>query len=969
MLTKELDFERISRQAREFREQEEQRIANEKEEEARRILAKKTAERERIAQSYDESLEIEEEPRQERQQQQRNDRDDNGDSTSETPPPSTLEEGSTRSRLSSASPGAVKRLAGWLAKREKNATARRLLEEEFNDRLAERRYKHPEEAVMDSEAAVKAALEDEDNDKGGASGHFRNITRIADRVRFAESRLQKSSSGAGRVLRDDGYGESKEVDRETPFSPFDNSREGLPPFFPTKDDETAEESKPSIALTIQHATLRFPKEEARKDLNDEFKKAEAETEAKTPVPEYTKEQEASSDGTTSGYSEMEDAEDEVANESKTGDIETKNLSREETKEKKAFCDGNTSGDDEVTNDGKGAQNDLFHSSEHPASVDAVKTARTEEKPRVECLPMAEPQNDSNLTTVSGQPRKEKTRPAVHQYGVEVDPRTQAMVAEDDFMSTGNNRDNDPNAPSRPGIRDLTQDRNKKELVHESSFPSVRKSIGRINGSSGNRSDEDDDMGPEIVYKEATFEIPVELVEDGLKLSPNTADLTMVTTIPPSHLGGKVSGRLEGKSSFGDKANTAHGSASLQYRSSRHTRLALGMIRGCEPHHPLITMGGQLFRHGSCIGVTFFHNAKFLHQMMLEHSLWSLSFRHCFRDSKWRLSSELSRKQDLSLSIANGNKLSGMIGWNLLKPRHFHARIDARPRITEYRRAHLYCQWKASSGPGVWNFGISLVQCLHSRAATLGLGWRLFSTRGLEWVVSWSRGNGTIRIPILLSKGLAARATIGHSLYCSIVSYLVQDYIAEAWGWIGNGDDEDGDNDASHDAALAIRAQNLTKSKRDAAMQIELMARQARRKTRDEKERDGLIIKEATYRIENGEEWDVTIPLQFWVSRSALTLSASPKSELLGFYDVAASLKNARASSAETGLDSPTTRPSRSRLFPSWSDIWCDLLDRTPKDSKKATECPSPKLTVRYEFKGQSHETTVKDREELRLPHT
>jgi hypothetical protein len=320
-----------------------------------------------------------------------------------------------------------------------------------------------------------------------------------------------------------------------------------------------------------------------------------------------------------------------------------------------------------------------------------------------------------------------------------------------------------------------------------------------------------------------------------------------------------------------------------------------------------------------------------------------------------------------LSLKNGNKLSGLIGWNLHKPKKMQARIDVRPMITEYRRAHLYCQWNGLSGPGVWNFGMSLVQNLHSQIATVGLGWRLFSTRGLEWVISWSRGNATVRIPIVVSKGFAANATIGHSLYFSMVSYLIQEYIAQVWGWIGNDEDDDGDN-VKNNGFLLMQAQSLTKARRDAAVQKELMARQARRKTKDEREKNGLVINKAVYQIENGEEWDVTIPLQFWVSRSTLTLTAGPKSELLGFYDIAASMENSKALLEPT--DHNTDQPSRRlRRYPPWGDIWRDLLDWTPKDRslRNGKGLPSPTLSVWYEFKGQSQQITVKDREELRLP--
>jgi hypothetical protein len=551
-----------------------------------------------------------------------------------------------------------------------------------------------------------------------------------------------------------------------------------------------------------------------------------------------------------------------------------------------------------------------------------------------------------------QPLIVQSHPSVQQYGAEIGPRTQAMVSGDDIVKPGNSDNHDVSSGS--GFNKFDTARKKNNLVLNS-FPNQK---SRRSRRSSNLDDDEDESKIEFVHNAATFEIPVEVTNDGLKLSPKVADLTMITTIPPSRVGGRISGVLEATSSLG-KSNTASGSATIEYKSSKHSRLTLGMIRGFEPCYPLISVGGQILRYGSSFGITYYQNANnVLHRYILDHSLWSLSFRHPCSDSKWCFSSQLSRRQDLSLSLTN-NKISGLFGWNLFKPNKLHIRLDARPKLSVYRRAHLYCQWKS----GVWNFGISLVQSLHSQIATVGLGWRLFSTRGLEWVITWTRGNAVIRIPIVVSKGLAANATIGQAMYFSVVSYIMQQYIAETWDWIVIGDDNDVSDEAEVPMAV-VQDQNLTMARRDAAIQKELMARQARRKTKNEAERDGLIIKDAIYSIKNGDEWNVTIPLQFWVSDSTLKLPGRRKSELLGFYDIITSMKNNNTLSVDSS--------NRMRRKSTWSDVWNDLFDWTPKDvllrRKAAAELPSPTLTVSYEFKNQSYQITVKDSEELRLPH-
>ena len=822
MPPKESDFQRIACQAREFREQEEQRIAAEKEEEARRIKEKKEAEREKIAQAHEKYLE--------NQQEESSGEGDVAPSSSFDNMPS---------------PGTVKLRAEWLRKLEKDATARRVLEEQFNTLLATRRKNNPNEALSESEAAVKAVLS------------------------------SPTSSGDS------------------------NSLQSL-------HSAVEESTEPSIAQKLHHAESKL-----EGDVNKEFEEIETIL--------------------------TEDKEDTIT-------IETKHMSHEMI-------------DDKSTT----------HSTEDKTHVtptsDLVKPEPTnlpEEKQNTQS-PKPQLQLNTNNGTKQEEP-KEVFHDNALEYGVEVNSRTQAMLLEDDLIPIRNN------AEDRMSLKsDFVNDENKKKIVIENSIPVARKVLRPGKGSSKTNFDEDDDPSSDIVHKKAFFELPVEVAKDGLILSPDSAELSMITTIPPSRLGGRVSGCLEGRSSLGNKSNNASGSASLAYKVSKHSRLTLGIIRGCEPHHPLITIGGRLLRHGSSIGVTFYHNAKFLHQMILEHSLWSLSFRHCYPKSKWIISSELSRKRDLSLSLKNGDKLCSSIGWNLLKPEQIRARVDICPRITDYRKAHLYCQWKASPTSGIWNFGLSLIQNLHSQVATIGLGWRLFSTRGLEWVLSWSRGNATIQIPIVVSKGLATNSTIGHSLYFSIISYVIQEYIAEMWGWIGN--DEDGDGqDIDNDRLLETRIKTLTKARRDATLQKDLMSRQALRKMKDEKEKDGLIIKKAVYKIENGEEWDVTIPLQFWVTRSTLFLIAGPKSELLGFYDISASQKNISKTSSALDAKKVQIWPL-GRLITSWNSMWYDLLGWTPTNKLlgKTQDLPTPKLSVWYEFRGKSSQITINDREELRLP--
>jgi hypothetical protein len=458
------------------------------------------------------------------------------------------------------------------------------------------------------------------------------------------------------------------------------------------------------------------------------------------------------------------------------------------------------------------------------------------------------------------------------------------------------------------------------------------------------SSHEDDLLLHDRVQEATFEIPIEYTGNGFELLKE-AEITMITSMPPSRVDGLWSGTLEGKSKLGSPDPVATGSFSLDYKTSPWSRISLGMLRGHELHHPMITIGGSLIRKGSVFGVTYYHNASFLHAMLLEHSMYALSFRHRFPNSRWMFTSELSRRQELSVSMSN-SKLAGSVGWSIRRPKQVNVRVDVRPTISEHRRAHLFCQWKL----GVWQVGASLVQSLHSEVASVGLGLRLYSTRGLEWVLSWNRGDSSVRIPIVVARGLQ-NVHLGQVLYFSMISFLVQEGLAEMWGWKSLKVEESS-------RTVPEYVDMTVKAREDAKIQVELMARQANRKKRLEVEKGGLVIHEAIYQVDGGVGWEATIPLQFWVSQSSVNLPATSKSQLLGFYDITASLKN-ETSGSKTQVSTHW-----------WTETWNDLLDLTPTTTRRETSAkgPIPTLTVRYDFKGQSYSLTVEDHEELIIPN-
>ncbi|KAL3938935.1 MAG: hypothetical protein SGBAC_006256 [Bacillariaceae sp.] len=189
-----------------------------------------------------------------------------------------------------------------------------------------------------------------------------------------------------------------------------------------------------------------------------------------------------------------------------------------------------------------------------------------------------------------------------------------------------------------------------------------------------------------------------------------------------------------------------------------------------------------------------------------------------------------------------------------------------------------------------------------------------------------------------------------ALYFSMVSFFIQEGISEIWGWKSI-------EEASEEGIAPTALANIAKTRDDAEMQIELMVRQAKRRKRDEGEKDGLVIQSAMYEAKEGDSWDVTVPLQFWVSKSSLFLPKTSKSQLLGFYNVAA--KKVRQKSPEAIVP-----------LSWWQNSWNDLWDSTEEggDLKSLDEPLVTTLRVRYDFMGASYTITVQDEEELILPN-
>ena len=177
---------------------------------------------------------------------------------------------------------------------------------------------------------------------------------------------------------------------------------------------------------------------------------------------------------------------------------------------------------------------------------------------------------------------------------------------------------------------------------------------------------------------------------------------------------------------------------------------------------------------------------------------------------------------------------------------------------------------------------------------------------------------------------------------SVIDGVVGDIIGSSKAGISAHDGAAGDTKSNNISLLRLK-----KAKADAERQVALMKGPARSKRKREEERNGLVIDKAIYYVEGGARLDVTAQIQFWVSDSSLYLPSTPKSNLLGFYDV---------SSAGQSKSKPKTEPI---ALTSWKQVWQGFWF----DAK----APVPILYIRYTHEGKTFELSVKDEEELVLP--
>eukprot|EP00053_Salpingoeca_punica_P012637 m.113383 g.113383 ORF g.113383 m.113383 type:complete len:552 (-) comp15998_c0_seq1:208-1863(-) len=216
------------------------------------------------------------------------------------------------------------------------------------------------------------------------------------------------------------------------------------------------------------------------------------------------------------------------------------------------------------------------------------------------------------------------------------------------------------------------------------------------------------------------------------------------------------------------------------------------------------------------------------------------------------------------------------------------------------------------------FAIGISHELASKTS-FGISLRLGLSSGVTVRFRYSRRQQEYTVPVRVSEALTVESIVWASivpvaLYVAVRKFIILPYYQ-----------------AEEKSRLAEqRRKNMVvvaEKKREALAAVRLMQQAVARKVEAEKRVNGLVITSALYGrlvASNTSDdanveppVDVTIPLQCLVKDSQLRLHASSKASIVGFYD----------------------------------------------------PCPDePKqLRVRYEFKGNLHEVTIDDHEELKIP--
>uniref|UniRef100_A0A7S2UNA1 DnaJ-like protein C11 C-terminal domain-containing protein n=1 Tax=Attheya septentrionalis TaxID=420275 RepID=A0A7S2UNA1_9STRA len=245
----------------------------------------------------------------------------------------------------------------------------------------------------------------------------------------------------------------------------------------------------------------------------------------------------------------------------------------------------------------------------------------------------------------------------------------------------------------------------------------------------------------------------------------------------------------------------------------------------------------------------------------------------------------------------------------------------------------------------------------SNVTALTIGVRHVTWGNLTWVFRLKRGDMTFTIPICIATSAGAGIDGVRTLYISFLTALIDLGVGSVIHGaldVGNGDAGD-DGEKANTTSPVNQDERLLKQKKarfDAEQQTLLMARQAKNKKKLEESRNGLVIVNAVYFVNNGASMDATTQLQFWVSDCRLELATSSKAQMLGFYDLSQQKTAPYNSSAAAEL--------------TWHDWWNCLWEEPAIEEIESTE--TAQLRVQYKVGDALYEITIWDDAPLSLPN-
>jgi hypothetical protein len=444
-------------------------------------------------------------------------------------------------------------------------------------------------------------------------------------------------------------------------------------------------------------------------------------------------------------------------------------------------------------------------------------------------------------------------------------------------------------------------------------------------------------------RSALLEIPLNFSDSGLSMERKTK-MVVNSSFPAL---GRWQAGLGASTCMRGRTGVSTGKAEVYYSLGSKASLRGGVVVG---EHPNFILGGTFTNPSktSSLTATFQTRPKW----SWTHSNFIVSTKHVI-DPRFTISATAQSSSCVNINVASKTTVPWNIGLGLnWRKRSPSVQLQLSPQLGN-RQLHLTTTTMWSGGKdGNWAVGGTLSQRTKEVSPfefSLGVRHTGMRDKGLVWVFSLSHGGFVLRIPIVISTVVPA-SSLWYPIqvtYFLLLSRIVQDAIASVL--------QLNCNQTSDKLAQQQKLQNREKVRQDAARQQLFMERQAKIQTEAEEKRNGLVVQKAVYHAHGGDSWDVTIPLQFWVSDSCLQLSASSKCYMLGFYDVAAS--------ASTKKKYYVRRVKQTGSRFCW--LWAPFV--SIKDQEKMTKPVSAKLSVNYAIGDDSYEITIQDDEELTLP--